>query len=60
MMGQLRRIRVLIRATVDWSRQYISLDASWETHRLTLGGEWAVASCIVTELGKVPKCRGRR
>ena len=26
-------------------------------HRAALGGEWAVASCIVSELSRAPKCR---
>jgi hypothetical protein len=26
-------------------------------HRATLGGEWAVASCVVAGLGRAPKCR---
>jgi len=27
-------------------------------HRSALGGEWAVASCIVADLCRAPKCRG--
>ena len=26
-------------------------------HRSALGGEWAVASCIISELSRAPKCR---
>jgi replication-associated recombination protein RarA len=26
-------------------------------HRAALGGEWAVASCVVIELSRAPKCR---
>ena len=26
-------------------------------HRSALGGEWAVASCLIAELGRAPKCR---
>jgi replication-associated recombination protein RarA len=26
-------------------------------HRSALGGEWAIASCIISELSRAPKCR---